>query len=151
MGIDRDYILRLAAENYKKDLGVFNDHLLKKDVYTFFVVRKMVKRFLSVGVVNDKLILNNIIVCLNVFGIKKTNTIFRIICDDQEFSVIKACLIFLNSFNLTNDNTKPNHVIRDILNDISHRYQVIPKDDNNNNTENINEKHYHSVHTKETN
>lgn len=152
MGIDRDYILKLASDGYKKNLNVFNDQMLKKDVYTFFVVRKMIKRFLILGVINDKLILNNIIICLNVFGIKKTNTIFRIICDDQEFSVIKSCLIFLNSFNLTNDTTKPNHVMRDILNDITHRYFVNPKGDYNDTAENNNnEKHHHSVHPKTTN
>jgi hypothetical protein len=90
----------------------------------------MIRRFLNIGVINDKLILNNTIVCLNVFGIKKTNTIFRIICDDQEYSVIKACLIFLNSYDLVNDNVKPNHVMRDILGDITHRYHISPKGDN---------------------
>lgn len=127
MSIDRDYVLKIASEDYKKNFDAFNDQMLKKDIYTFFVVRKMIKRFLQLGIINDKLILNNIIVCLNVFGIKKTNIIFRIICDDNEFGVVKSCLIFLKSFNLINDITKPNHVMRDILNDITHRYCIEPK------------------------
>ncbi len=129
MSIDRDYILQLAANGYKKNQNDFNDKMLKKDVYTFFVVRKMIKRFLVIGILNEKLILNNIIICLNIFGINKTNTIFRIICDDHEFSIIKSCLIFLNSYKLINDSTKPNRIVCDILNDISHRYQVNPKDE----------------------
>lgn len=132
MSVDRDYILKLASEDYKKNLNDFNSQLLKKDVYVFFVVRKMVKRFLNVGIINEKLILNNIIICLNVFGIKKTNTIFRIISNDQEFSVIKSCLVFLNSYSLINDNIKSNHVMSDILNDITHRYIIIPKDESYN-------------------
>lgn len=136
MSVDREYVIRLAADGYKKNLNAFDDQMLKKDVYAFFVVRKMVKRFLLLGAINDKLILNNIIICLNVFGIEKTNTIFRIICTDQEFGVIKSCLIFLNSYTLINDTAKSNYVMRDILNDITHRYHLNPKGEHNNNMEN---------------
>lgn len=137
MSSDREYVLKIASEGYKKNLSDFNDKMLKKDVYTFFVIRKMIRRFLTTDSVNHKLILNNIIVCLNVFGIRKSNIIFRTICDDQEFGVIKSCLIFLNSYSLINDNIKPNHIIRDILNDINHRYQINPKCDEQSHGESI--------------
>lgn len=97
---------------------------IKQDIYIFFMVRKMISRFISTGNVNDKLLINNIIICLNNFGIKKVNLAFRTICSDVEFGVVKSCLLFLNSFNLKNDTTKQNHIMRGILEDVSQRYHL---------------------------
>lgn len=122
MKINKDYIFEFASQEYKFDFN-HNFKSLKKDIYQFFVVRKMIKRFITKGEINEKLILNNIIICLNIFGIKKTNIIFRIICDDNEFGAIKPCLIFLNSYNLE-DTTEQNYIMKNILSDIKHRYNL---------------------------
>ena len=129
MILDRKSLLEIASKGYKKDFNDLDNIMLKKDLLNLFMVRKMIKRFLNVGTINEKLILNNIIISLNIFGIQKTNILFRSICNDQEFGVVKACLIFLKSYHLVNDHTRPNHIIKDILNDISHRYYIIPKDE----------------------
>jgi hypothetical protein len=121
---DRDFLVTLAINSYHKKIR-FNEEEFKKDFFKFFIIRKMIKRFIDYGIIREKLILNNIIICLNVFGIDTTNYILRVICTDNEFSIVKSCLVFLNSFNLQNDNTEINQVITDILNDITYRYTVI--------------------------
>ena len=48
------------------------------------------------------------------------------ICNDDEFSVIKSCLIFLNSLNPDIPSIEHNQIVLDILNDIQHRYTISP-------------------------
>lgn len=126
---DRNALILLAFDGYPKTIfSEIDQKAFDKDIRYFFITRKMIKRFHKTGQINEKLILNNIIICLNIFGIKKTNIIFRTICEDFEFSVIKACLKFLNSYSLT-DNVPQNQIMKDILGDITHRYHLHPKED----------------------
>ena len=139
---DRNALLLIAADGYSKTpFFEFDQKAFEKDVRTFFITRKMLKRFLKTGNINDKLIINNIIICLNIFGISKTNIIFRTICEDVEFGVVKACLIFLNSYSLS-DKTPQNQTMKDILSDITHRYHLQPREDHNN------EISYNSLHNQ---
>jgi uncharacterized protein YbcC (UPF0753/DUF2309 family) len=124
----RNIILQIAAEGYEKKI-IVNDDVFKKDVFLFFIVRKMVRRFLQKGVINEKLLLNNIIICLNNFGITRTNNIFRLMTEEAEFGVLKACLIFLNSYSIY-DSTRQNQIMKDILDDVTHRYHLHPKEEN---------------------
>lgn len=127
---NRTDLLLLASDGYLRTPFLdFDQKAFDKDVRTFFVTRKMIKRFLKTGIINDKLILNNIIICLNIFGILKTNIIFRTICQDTEFGVVKACLIFLNSYSLFEDKTPEHQTMKDILADITHRYHLQPRED----------------------
>lgn len=119
---DRQELLKYALTDYK-DTFNFNEEEFKKDFLLFFTTRKMIRRFLLKGIINHKLLLNNIIICLNTFQINKTKTIFRTICNDKEFSCIKACLMFLNSYiEEENENVEHNRIIQDILNYMSIQY-----------------------------
>lgn len=60
------------------------------------------------------------------FGIRTSNIIWEMICNDDEFSVIKSCLIFLNSLNPDIPSIEHNQIVLDILNDIQHRYTISP-------------------------
>lgn len=122
-------MLKTALSSYQKNIFNFDPFEFDKDVRLFLTVRKMVKRFFKTGSINEKLILNNIIICLNNFGISTTNTIFRTICDDSEFGVIKSFLIFLNSCS-HKDDIPTNNIIDDILSDVTHRYHLQPKSEN---------------------
>lgn len=100
----------------------FNKNVWKEDIYVFFIIRKMIRRFLTKGEVNEKLLLNNIIICLNIFGSDSVNRILRLMTNDEEFSIIKTILIFLNTYNLKDDHCPQNKIIKDILNNIIYRY-----------------------------
>ena len=122
---NRKLFLKIAIDAYSNKYN-YNEDDFKKDIFRFFIIRKMIRRFLNSGLISEKLILNNIIVCLNIFGINAVNVILKMMCSDKEFEIVKSCLLFLNCFNLINDSTKSNQIITDILNDIKHRYTISP-------------------------
>ena len=102
----------------------FNEVEFKKDVYNIFIIKKMINRFLRSGEINEKLVINNIIITLNTFGINRSNHMFRLITNDLEFSVIKAFLLFLDAFVLFDEEVQSNEIITGILVDVAHRYRL---------------------------
>lgn len=81
---NREVVVKIALDAYPYKT-VFNEEEFKKDLYRFFITRRMSRRFSQSGVINDKLLLNNIIICLNIFGIEASNLIWTMICDNNEF------------------------------------------------------------------
>lgn len=120
-------IIEIASEDYAVN-GFFSEIEFKKDVYNFFIIRKMIIRFLKSSTINEKLLLNNIVVAINIFGIKKVNQILRIILTDEEFSVAKSMLLFLGCFCLWDVEIESNRIIDDILTDTAIRYNLEHKD-----------------------
>lgn len=118
----KDEIIRLAGDVYYKN-GFFNDVEFKKDLYNLFIIRKMIKRFLKTGNINEKLLLNNIIIAINVFGIIQINILFEMILTKEEFGVIKSALIFLSCYK-SNVEIESNRIIDDLLRDVANRYNL---------------------------
>lgn len=123
---NREEILKVALDAYPNKL-LFDEDEFKKHFNFFFVVRKMARRFANVEKVNEMLLLNNIIITLNIFGILCTNFIFNVICTREEFSVIKSCLIFLKSLNPNIESIEHSKKMLKILNAIKHDYIISPK------------------------
>ena len=115
-------IISIAEEAISKK-GFLHEPEFKKDIYNIFIIKKMVARFLRSGVVNEKLLINNIIIALNTFDVKETNEIFRLALHDEEFRVIKTFLMFLDSYD-HDDPSQPNEVILGILKDTTERYRL---------------------------
>lgn len=114
---------KIAKEGYGR--GVFNHSEFERDYNVFNTVRKMIVRFLATGKLNDKLLVNNTVIVLNVFGVERTNAIFRLLLNDVEFSVIKAVLMFLNHVDYSiSPDVSPNRVISDLLRDVAVRYNL---------------------------
>ena len=121
---NREYVIKIALDAYPNKT-LFNEEEFRRDFFRFHITRKMARRLVLSGSVSDKLLLNNIIICLNVFGIATSNIIWKIICNDNEVGVIKSCLIFLNS--LDPPDPVPHHKkMLEILKDIKHRYTISP-------------------------
>ena len=118
----KEEIIRLVSTSYNKN-GFFNDVEFKKDLYNLFTIRKMINRFLKTGNINEKLLLNNTIIAINVFGVEKINNIFEVILSDAEFGVIKSVLKFLGCYR-SNSIVPSNRIINDILRDVSNRYSL---------------------------
>ncbi len=118
----KEEIVKLANGTYHKS-GFFNDVEFKKDLYNLYIIRKMIRRFLRSGNINEKLLLNNIIIAINVFGIEITNNIFELILSKDEFSVIKSALLFLGCYRATL-NIPSNRIVDDILHDVANRYSL---------------------------
>jgi hypothetical protein len=119
---DREYVIKIALDAYPNKI-LFNEEEFKREFFRFYITRKMARRFILSGLVSDKLLLNNVIICLNVFGIVASNLIWKVICRDDEFGVIKSCLMFLNSLN-TVDPVPHHKKMLDILKEIRHQYTI---------------------------
>lgn len=81
----------LCAKHYDSiDICSFNE-----DITRIYMVRKMIKRYISSGEINERLILNHLIILFNVFDdftIKIVYYIFK----KEEYKYINAFLLFLN-------------------------------------------------------
>lgn len=119
----RDLIYSIAVEGYGVR-GLFNDEQLKRDIYSLYISRKMIARFLKTGQINEKLLLNNIVISINTFGADKVNRMFRAILSDDEFGVLKSMLRFLGCYRLWEEEVESNRIIDDILRDTAIRYNL---------------------------
>lgn len=123
----KELVLEIASEGYTVK-GFFSEVEFKKDVYNLFIIRKMITRFLKSSVINEKLLLNNIVISINTFGSDKVNQMLRIILTDDEFAVAKSMLLFLGCFCLWEEEVESNRIIDDILTDTAIRYNLERKD-----------------------
>jgi hypothetical protein len=119
----RERIVEIAKEGYEKN-GFLNELEFKKDIYNLFTIRKMISRFLKSGIINEKLVLNNIVISVNTFGVEKVNHMLRIMLTDEEFSVAKSMLIFIGCYCLWDEEIESNRIIDDILNDTAIRFNL---------------------------
>lgn len=120
---EREQLSVLAREVFDQK-PFFDEREFSKSVYSIFVIKKMIYRFLKTGVLNEKLLLNNIIIVLNTFDTKRSNIMFRIATQDSEFSVIKTCLLFLDAYCLEDDETETNEILLAILMDTAKRLHL---------------------------
>ena len=119
MTITKKIIENLLIEN--EDV-FYCENEFRQDVYNIMIIQKMIKRFIKTKMINEKLLLNNIVISLNTFGIKRMNYVFKAFLKKEEFEIMKSFLLFLNSFTLFNDKTTSNRIIDDILLDVKKRY-----------------------------
>lgn len=122
MQLSLSEIAEFAREGYNPG-KVFNEHHFKQDFYLFSSTKRLVNKFLKKGVVEERLMLNNIVCLLNVFGKDKVNKVFRLLTDDVQFSVIKAALMFLRQYDFSiSQNVYPNRIMVDVLRDMERRH-----------------------------
>ena len=117
----------LAREIAMQDYGntAYHRAQFEKDFNVFLTTKKMISRFIRTGVVNEKLLINNVVTALNLFGTTKVTVIFRHLSDDVQFSVAKAILMFLHQYDFrVGVDVYPNRIMVDILRDVSVRYNL---------------------------
>jgi hypothetical protein len=85
---------KLAREGYTNG-NVISEEAFSKDYGIFLSTRRQISRFLSSGSINEKIIINNTVILLNIFGPIKVAKVFRLLLNDPQYSVVKAVLIFL--------------------------------------------------------
>jgi hypothetical protein len=114
--MNRDLIENLAKSMYSKK-GFFNKEDFKRDFRKIFTIKQMIKRFNDSKNINEKLLVNNILIIVNSFGIKNTNLLLKLILEEKEqWSVAKTILIFLYSYiEDSEDITEVDYVMKNIL------------------------------------
>lgn len=104
---------------------IFCEEDFINDFKVFQAAKRTVNSFLKSGEIEEKLLINHVILALNSFGKQKTNKIFRCMMDDVQFSVVKAILMFLGQYDYSlAQEVYPNRIMIDILRDITHRYNI---------------------------
>lgn len=89
--------VQYALRHYTVPL--FNEDEFIKDLNKIVVLKKIFRRFTTYGTINERLVLNNIIILLNVFGIEAANVLLFHNVSREHWGLLKPFLVFLNSYN----------------------------------------------------
>ena len=68
----------------------------KEDLKRFKYLKRLLRRYEQSGDLQERLILNHIIVIYNVFGIKAADRMMWFKVEPEHYSVLKTFLVFLN-------------------------------------------------------
>jgi len=68
----------------------------KEDLSRFKYLKRLLKRYEQTGDLQERLILNHLIVLYNVFGIEAANRMTWFKIDEEHYSYLKPFLVFLN-------------------------------------------------------
>jgi len=68
----------------------------KEDLTRFKYLKRLLRRYEQSGDLQERLILNHIIVLYNVFGIKAANRMMWFKVEEEHYSALKTFLVFLN-------------------------------------------------------
>jgi len=84
-----------ASQNYNNpeccEIEEFKD-----DLRRFKYLKRLLRRYEMTGDLQERLILNHIIVIYNVFGIKAANRMMWFKVEEEHYSALKTFLIFLH-------------------------------------------------------
>jgi len=76
----------------------------KRDIYHLFIIRKMIRRYIDKNVINERLLLNNVIISINVFELDTVLKLFDILLDVEEFRILYTILSFIGVCEIQDDN-----------------------------------------------
>lgn len=113
-----DDFIEYAKKHYIP--SYYTDREFNLDLAKVVVLKKMFRRYQLTGDINERVVLNNIIIMLNVFGIEATNIILFFNIDSEFYGTLKSFLVFLDSYESNNltDLIEFDNLILDRLNEI---------------------------------
>ena len=98
--IDDDNFLLYAAKNYYNPTCIDADEFYE-DINRFKYLKRLIRRYQDENDLAVNLILNHLVVIFNVFGIEAGLKILEYKLNDDNWSIIKPFLIYLQA--ITND------------------------------------------------
>lgn len=105
---DTDFV-QYCLDNYKTPY--FSQSEFSNDLNKTVVLKKMFRRYLDKGIINERLVLNNIIMLINVFGVEAANVILFFKLDTEFYPLAKTILIYLNCYK---ENELTKHIEADV-------------------------------------
>ena len=84
-----------ASQHYSNPECCYVDEF-KEDLTRFKYLKRLLRRYEQYGDLQERLILNHIIVLYNVFGIEAANRMMWFKVEPEHYSILKTFLIFLN-------------------------------------------------------
>ena len=86
----------MYASKYYKNVQCTSVEEFYDDLQRFKYLKRLFKRYLNNDDLQERLILNHIIVLNNVFGIEETNRMLFYKIDKDQWPVLKTFLVYLN-------------------------------------------------------
>jgi hypothetical protein len=90
-----DEFVRLCYTHY--NTTIFNEKEFEEDVLRFSTIKKLISRYVKTGSLNVRMILNNIIILRNVFGIEMLNVALFYKISEEHYPLLKSLLIAIDS------------------------------------------------------
>ena len=91
--LNEDNFLIYAMKNYNSPNVTMDE--FEEDIKRLKYIKRLIKRYKSTGELKERLILNHIIVLGNVFGVEATVRMLFYKFDQEDLSIIKTFLLFL--------------------------------------------------------
>jgi hypothetical protein len=93
--LNEENFVLFASRNYNNpqctSIEEFNDDLLR-----FKYLKRLFKRYMKDGDLQERLILNHLVVLYNVFGITSANKMMFYKMEDEYWPILKTFLVYLN-------------------------------------------------------
>jgi len=105
--------IKYCLQNYKTPL--FNKQEFYIDINRLVILKKSFKRYDTTGKINIRLVLNNIIILINVFGLESANIVLFYRLGEKYYSHIKTILNFIDCYvenNVTNDIKEDDEILK---------------------------------------
>ena len=86
----------MYASKYYKNIQCTSVEEFYDDLQRFKYLKRLLKRYFNNDDLQERLILNHIIVLNNVFGIEETNKMLFYKIDKDQWPILKTFLVYLN-------------------------------------------------------
>lgn len=93
--LNESNVLLYAAKCYDKPNCIQSE--FDEDYRTFRYIKRLLHRYRLTGEIKERLLLNHLILCQNVFGIEATTRILFLKTNEKDWSALKTFLVFVSS------------------------------------------------------
>ena len=85
-------VLLYAAKCYDKPNCIQSE--FDEDYKTFRYIKRLLHRYRLTGEIRERLLLNHLILCQNVFGVEASTRILFLRINEKDYSTLKTFLVF---------------------------------------------------------
>lgn len=93
--LNESNVLLYAAKCYDKPNCIQSE--FDDDYRTFRYIKRLLHRYRITGEIKERLLLNHLILCQNVFGVEATTRILFLKTSDKDWSALKTLLIYTSA------------------------------------------------------
>lgn len=88
-------VLLYAAKCYDKPNCIQSE--FDEDYKKFRYIKRLLHRYRLTGEIKERLLLNHLILCQNVFGIEASTRILFLRCNEKDYSALKTFLLYTSA------------------------------------------------------
>lgn len=92
--LNDDNFIIYAMKAYDRPNVILSE--FEEDLHRIKYIKRLIKRYRITGELKERLILNHIIILTNVFGIEASVRMLFFKLEEEDYSILKTFLLFLN-------------------------------------------------------